>query len=237
MANTYFSFKQFTVNQDRTAMKVGTDGVLLGLLSTVPCSDAQVLDIGTGTGLVSLLLAQRFPDAVFDAIDIDSEAVKQAQENFAQSPFAPRLTAFEADINSFISSKKYNLIVSNPPFFVDATHCPDIRRTTARHNIAFSFEKMIANSRKMLADNGLLSLIIPTDFQDSLIAMCQAESLFLASKTVIFPNRVKPSKRTVLTFSLYKVVNVEMSSLTLEESPRVKTQEFSELVKDFYLDR
>ncbi len=218
-------------------MKVGTDGVLLGLLASVPIEQARVLDIGTGTGLVSLLLAQRFPQAVFDAFDIDEDAVAQARENFAASPFASRLRAFVADSSVYQSAYKYDLVVINPPFFVDATHCPDHRRTLARHNVAFSFPRTISNVANMLTPSGLFTVIIPADLLPKFSSLCLSEHLHLSRLTQIFPNRRKPVRRVVATFSFARVDNPVVSQLVLEESPRVNTQEFSQLTHDFYLDK
>ena len=132
MRNPFFSFKQFTVRHDRCAMKVGTDGVLLGAWADVRHS-RSILDVGTGTGLIALMLAQRCPQAQIVGIDIDEAAVGQALENMSASPWAERLSAQCQDVRSLCQEGCYDTIVSNPPYFVDSLKCPDEQRTTARH--------------------------------------------------------------------------------------------------------
>ena len=131
MANDYFQFKQFTVYQQRCAMKVGTDGTLLGAWAQVPTESARILDIGTGTGLIALMLAQRFPQASVLGIDIDQDAVCQAKENVENSPFASRIKIEHANVMDYNNEEGFDAIVSNPPYFVDALTCPDQQRTIA----------------------------------------------------------------------------------------------------------
>ena len=135
MSNPYFQFKQFTVWHDKCAMKVGTDGVLLGAWTSVE-SAHRILDIGTGTGLVALMLVQRsLPDANIVALEIDEAAVGQARENIIRSPWKERVEVVQADFRKYRSSDKFDVIVSNPPYFVDSLECPDRQRTAARHRL------------------------------------------------------------------------------------------------------
>ena len=138
MSNDYFQFRQFRIRQQRCAMKVGTDGTLLGAWAQMLMARGRILDIGTGTGLIALMMAQRFPDASVVGIDIDSEAVAQAQENVEESPFAQRITIRQADVLQFDDEGKFDAIVCNPPYFVNALTCPDQQRTTARKAIHMS---------------------------------------------------------------------------------------------------
>ena len=236
MPNNYFSFKQFTVHQDRTAMKVGTDGVLLGVLSDVSATPRRILDIGTGTGLVALMLAQRCDATAIDAVDIDADAAAQASDNFADSRFASRLHAFRADINDYAPTDKYDLIVSNPPYFVDSLKNPDNRRTIARHNVSLTYESLAANVDRLLSDEGRCSIIIPFDMAATVERAFADRHLYINIRTNIKPNEYKPVKRTVITFSRTKQ-DYEATQLMLETSQNVKSDEFAYLVKDFYLDK
>ena len=135
MRGDSFTFKQFVVRQDRCAMKVGTDGMLLGAWAEMDKPDGRVLDIGTGTGLMALMMAQRYPEARVTAVDIDEMAVSQAVENVKASPFADRIEVLQADVNAFETEKKFDSIVCNPPFFNNVLICPDSQRTQARYTL------------------------------------------------------------------------------------------------------
>ena len=161
MANGYFQFKQFTVRQQHCAMKVGTDGTLLGAWAKASAGPCRVLDVGTGTGLIALMMAQRYPEALAVAIDIDEKAVFQAQENVTASPFADRIQVLEADVQTFADSEKFDSIVCNPPFFEDSLVCPDPQRTEARHTVRW----VIVSSWNLLSDYSKT----PDDFQSSFL--------------------------------------------------------------------
>ena len=161
-----FTFKSFTIHQDRCAMKVGTDGVLLGAWAQ---GGSRILDIGTGTGIIAMMMAQRFPDADITAIDIDAEACKQAAENVRESVFKGRIIVKEEALQSYCRNHLeqqhplYDSIVSNPPFFVNSLRNPDARRTTARHTDSLSFAELFRSVSRLLSDDGMFSAIIPTD--------------------------------------------------------------------------
>ena len=142
MSNPYFQFKQFTVWHDKCAMKVGTDGVLLGAWASVQNAH-KILDVGTGTGLVALMLAQRsLPDADIIALEIDGAAAGQARENVTRSPWKERVEVVQTDFRDYQSSDKFDVIVSNPPYFVDSLECPDQQRNAARHNGSLTYEEL-----------------------------------------------------------------------------------------------
>lgn len=163
MANDYFQFKQFTIHQKHCAMKVGTDGTLLGAWAQVPSASARILDIGTGTGLIALMMAQRFPKASVLGIDIDPDAVMQAKDNVAASSFASRITICHKNILDFKDSVGFDAIVSNPPFFVDALTCPDHQRTMARHTLSLTYEGLMKSAFRLLKPDGFFSLVIPSE--------------------------------------------------------------------------
>ncbi|MFM2293328.1 MAG: hypothetical protein RIS29_3141, partial [Bacteroidota bacterium] len=152
MANPFFRFKQFTVFHDRCAMKVGIDGVLLGCWTNV-ADTSMVLDIGTGTGLIALMIAQR-TDAHIDAIDIDEGAFEQAMINVQASPWSSRLNVVLSSLQDFVSDKKYDLIVSNPPYFINSLKNPDEQRTTARHTDSLTHEELIDQCIPKLTEGG-----------------------------------------------------------------------------------
>ena len=168
-----FSFKRFTIRQERCAMKVGTDGVLLGAWAAFGMEAARVrsvLDIGTGTGLITLMMSQRFPDAKVTAIDIDKDAAEQAKENIQASPFSHNINVLHKFLQEYIhdnneneESVKFDVVVCNPPFYDNSLTCPDPRRTTARHNSSLPFATLIKGAMSLMADDGVLAIVIPTE--------------------------------------------------------------------------
>ena len=248
--NLGFQFKQFFVRHDRCAMKVGTDGVLLGCWSgydaaaagspTIPhrYHYARCLDIGTGSGLIALMLAQRFPDALIDAIDIDKAAVEQAAENFAASPWSDRLHAYCAKLQEWQSHSVpslervkssarsdarwssveqpregfYSLIVSNPPYFQNSLKNPDKGRQTARHTDTLSFSELIHHSTRLLSENGILALILPAEAESEVCELAQAEGLSLTRITRVYSKESKPARRVLLAFGKSKSRNTDIST-------------------------
>ena len=143
MGKNSFQFKQFTINQDRCAMKVGTDGTLLGAWANAPKGPCRILDIGTGTGLVALMMAQRYPESQVVGIDIDRDAIIQAQENVDASPFSERITIINEDATKIDDKEVFDAIVCNPPYFVDSLTCPESQRTLARHTVTLTYEQLM----------------------------------------------------------------------------------------------
>ena len=178
MSIPYFQFKQFTVWHDKCAMKVGTDGVLLGAWTSVE-SAHRILDIGTGTGLVALMLAQRsLPDANIVALEIDEAAVGQARENVIRSPWKERVEVVQADFRKYRSSDKFDVIVSNPPYFVDSLECPDRQRTAARHNNSLSYEDLLEGVSGLLTENGFFTVVIPADVAERVKKIASIKKLY-----------------------------------------------------------
>lgn len=165
MMGSVFRFKQFEVDQGQCAMKINTDGVLLGAMAHAAHA-VRILDIGTGTGVIALMLAQAHPDAHVDAVEIDPVAAAQAKRNFAHSPFTDRLQVLEGSFADFRSQQPYDLIVSNPPFYTDSLHNPDERRRLARHTDDHFFEQLFAYVADMLTDDGVFHFIVPTGLAD-----------------------------------------------------------------------
>lgn len=236
MSNPFFQFKQFTIRHDKCAMKVGTDGVLLGAWAGIESCN-RILDIGTGTGLIAMMLAQR-SKAVIDAIDIDAEARLQAQENAESSPFAERIKIRHSALSDFAQTDTglYDLIVSNPPYFVDSLKCPDQKRNTARHTDTLTLEDLLQDSRKLLAPQGRIALILPYDLKERLADCIRTQNLFLSKETSVIPVPGAEPKRLLAELTAEPPVFPTFSSqLTIEIARHQYTDEYVSLTKDFYL--
>lgn len=192
-----FRFKQFTVRQYRCPMKVGTDGVLLGAWAAVRPQDRRMLDIGTGTGLIALMLAQRAPEAHVTGVDIDD--VGQARENAAASPWSGRVAFAQCPVQEFETPEPFDLIVSNPPFFVDSLTCPDGGRTAARHAVHLPFGDLRDAVLRLLAPGGRFAVILPTAEAERFLAVC-AGRLALVRRTDVRTTPRRPAKRALMEF-------------------------------------
>lgn len=230
-----FQFKQFTVHQDKTAMKVGTDGVLLG--AWVPNENPDsILDIGTGTGLIALMLAQRFDAGQVDALEIDEEAYEQAVDNFENSDWADRLFCYHASLAEFAAEmdETYDLIVSNPPFYTEDCSSGDEKRDLARRNESLPFEDLIDYSVQLMNETGKLALIIPYKEENRLLKLAADYGLFPQKITRVKGTPHAEIKRSLLLFS-FEESTPQIDELTIEIARHQYTPEFTELVKDFYL--
>jgi tRNA1Val (adenine37-N6)-methyltransferase len=231
-----FKFKQFTIDQDKTAMKVGTDGVLLGAWTSLKNKPFSILDIGTGTGLIALQLAQRSDAELIDAIEIQDEAFEQAVGNFEQSDWNDRLFCYHCALDEFIDEieDKYDLIVANPPFYTDDYQSDNDARNTSRFTSSLPFDELINSVSKLLTEHGLFSVIIP--FKE------EAHFIALAEKNNLFPNRIcrvkghvnSDTKRSLIDFTFHKK-NSNISELIIEIERHQYTKAYIDLVKEFYL--
>ncbi|MGV0829498.1 tRNA1(Val) (adenine(37)-N6)-methyltransferase [Empedobacter brevis] len=228
-----FRFKQFEIFQDKTAMKVGTDGVLLGAWSNLETGD-NILDIGAGTGLISLMLAQRFPNSRVDAIEIDYDAFLQAKENFEHSIFSERLKIKNTSLQVYSSDKKYDLIVSNPPFFTVNNSVDFDARKQARQQETLTFTELIEKSAKLLHKEGVASFIIPYDQMDVFCEKTAQNDLKLSRIVYVKGNSSSPIKRVLLEFSFQERI-VRKEELVIERERHQYTNEYISLTKDFYL--
>jgi len=228
-----FRFKQFEIFQDKTAMKVGTDGVLLGAWSNLETGD-NILDIGAGTGLISLMLAQRFPNSRVDAIEIDYDAFLQAKENFEHSTFSERLKIKNTSLQVYSSDKKYDLIVSNPPFFTVNNSVDFDARKQARQQETLTFAELIEKSAKLLHKEGVASFIIPYDQMDVFCEKTAQNDLKLSRIVYVKGNSSSPIKRVLLEFSFQERI-VRKEELVIERERHQYTNEYISLTKDFYL--
>lgn len=229
-----FQFKQFTIHQDRTAMKVGTDGVLLGAWAE-PGNARSILDIGTGTGLLALMAAQRNPEAAIDAIEIEPEAAGQARENTAQSPWAERIRVYHVSLFDFFPQRTYDCILCNPPFFNRSTKTPDASRTLARHSDSLPHGALLEAVARLLSENGSFYIVLPTDEAIAFIDLSGTYRLYLSHLTRVLPNPGKPAKRYLMKFSR-ACVPVQTDELIIELSRHEYTPEYIRLTRDFYLN-
>ena len=225
-----FRFKKISVNQSEKVFRVGTDAVLLGVLSSVE-NRKNILEIGTGSGVVSLMLSQRNPDAEILALDINEEAAKLAAENFKNSVFHQRLKAIHQDFKNFETEKKYDFIISNPPYFEKNNSAKDV---LARQQTELSFENLIKKSAEILSKSGLFSVIIPYENGDYFEKKCFDNKLFLYQKITIFGIKNSVPKRLILEFG-FEEKDCKESELIIEDSPRKFSQEYLELTKDFHV--
>lgn len=214
-------------------MKVGTDGVLLGAWTDVQHS-RRILDIGTGTGLIALMLAQRCEKAQVTAIDIDTDAVSQAQENIADSPWKDRVEARLQDVCSYSTENRFDTIVSNPPYFVDSLECPDNQRTLARHANTLDAERLLGKVAELLLDDGLFSLILPADQADHIIRMAADNGLYLSHYTTVITRPGLPPKRVLMEFRKTEG-SCKTDELIIELNRHVYSEGYIALTKDFYL--
>lgn len=236
MSNSFFRFKQFTIHHDRCAMKVGTDGVLLGAWTDVGHSK-NILDVGTGTGLIALMLAQRNPAAAIWAIDIDPGAVAQAKGNVANSSFADRMTVEQCDFRHCASQRpdRFDLIVSNPPWFENSLLPPDAGRTRARHSVSLTLEELLHTAAACLKQHGTLALILPFDKREELKVLSAKHGFFLKRETVVYPLPDSIPKRLLTEWIRLPMENPLRSRLIIEHARHHYSEAFVDLVREFYL--
>jgi tRNA1Val (adenine37-N6)-methyltransferase len=237
MGQPFFKFKQFTVFHDKCAMKVGTDGVLLGAWTDIGQAK-RILDVGTGTGLIALMLAQRNNNCEIVGIDIDENAAEQATSNFEASPFCGRLTALCRQLQDFDTDEKFDLIVSNPPYFVNSLKCPDGKRSNARHTDSLPLDTLLTESKRLLSNNGRLALILPYEQEKILRSTAETIGFFLKRSVAVLPTPSSSPKRILAEFSASPIANeddLEEWNIVIELSRHVYSQEYIELTKDFYL--
>jgi tRNA1Val (adenine37-N6)-methyltransferase len=232
-----FSFKQFSVEQDRCAMKIGTDGVLLGAWTPIENNPQSILDIGTGTGIIALMLAQRSSAEQIDALEIDEDAYEQATDNFENSPWNDRLFCFHAGLDEFIEEPEdeYDLIVSNPPFYSEDYKTNNEQRDLARFQEAMPFEDLIEAAALLLSKNGIFSVIIPFKEESTFLVLAVAQELYPLKITRVKGTPTSETKRSLLAFSRNAISDFPIDELIIETTRHSYTPEYIALTKDFYL--
>jgi tRNA1Val (adenine37-N6)-methyltransferase len=232
-----FSFKQFSIQQDKTAMKVGTDGVLLGAWTPIENNPQAILDIGTGTGLIALMLAQRSSALQIDALEIDENAYEQAVDNFENSLWGDRLFCFHAGLDEFVEEPEdeYDIIVSNPPFYSEDYKTENEQRDLARFQDAMPFEDLVEAADLLLSENGIFAVIIPYKEEERFIDLCAEAELFPIKVTRVKGSHTTPIVRSLLAFKRYELSVLEADELIIEINRHEYTDDYITLTQDFYL--
>lgn len=232
-----FNFKQFSVQQDKCAMKIGTDGVLLGAWCPIDNNPFSVLDIGAGTGILALMLAQRSNAEQIDSLEIDEEAYEQCVENFENSPWSDRLFCFHAGLDEFVDEPEdeYDIIISNPPFYSEDYKTDDSQRDLARFQDALPFEDLIEAADLLLSENGIFAVIIPYKEEERFIDLCAEVELFPVKVTRVKGSHTTPIVRSLLAFKRYELSVLTADELVIEISRHEYTDDYINLTKDFYL--
>jgi tRNA1Val (adenine37-N6)-methyltransferase len=230
-----FQCKKFYVAHDQCAMKVGTDGLLLGAFAPLPPTGSAMLDIGAGSGLISLMLAQRTAGAnPIDAVELDGAAAKQARHNVASSPWPDAIQLIKGDILTYQTDKRYRLIVSNPPFFQQALPSSDIKRRQARHNDSLPFAGLLQKAAHLLHEEGLFALVLPLDSANALCTLALHNGWFLSHYCAVQSTAAKPVQRVLLGLCRQTVVT-EHRSLIIQQADGSYSAAYKALLKDFYL--
>lgn len=235
MPHSSFQFKQFTVWHDRCAMKVGTDGVLLGAWVDVQ-NVHTVLDIGTGSGLVALMLAQRCAkDTRIIGVEIDPEAAAQAKENVERSPWPQQIDIVQADFRHHTFDSSFDLIVSNPPYFHEALACPNAQRRLARHTDTLTYDELLVGATALLSPRGRLCLILPSEASALVEQKAQTQGLHTLHRTHILTKPGEAPKRTILSFSL-EFAPTQESILPIRNTQNEHSSLYIDLTKSYYLN-
>jgi tRNA1Val (adenine37-N6)-methyltransferase len=233
-----FKFKQFEVKQEKSAMKIGTDAVILGGYTKTTTDTFSILDIGTGTGVIALMLAQKSNAEIVDAIEIEEGAYEECVENFENSAWGDRLFCYHASIQEFASEieDKYDLIVSNPPFFEEDYKTPVENRNTARFTDALPYEHLIICVAELLEPKGTFNVIIPFEKKEKFVELAKKQNLYLRETLDIKGNINSPLKRSILSFQFNEIDSSPTKNrLVIEIDRHVYTEDYIALTKDFYL--
>lgn len=231
-----FTFKQFHINHSRCAMKVGTDGTLIGAWAALPDSCRHILDIGTGSGLIAIMAAQRHTEATVAAIDIDEDCIAQTKENVEACPWSDRIEVFHSSLQEFQPVHKFDAIISNPPYFVDSLLSPDDKRTTARHTATLSFEELVEGVMRLLAAEGTFSLILPPAECDRFLSAARCR-LFVTRRCEVWSTPTSGVKRIMTELKATPPEEIPPTEKIIIEEHGVMGygEKYKALTKDFYL--
>lgn len=231
-----FKFKQFSITQEKSAMKISTDSVILGAWINSIKSPKTVLDIGSGTGLLSLMVAQHFPNSIITAIEIEQDAFEETVYNFAQAKWHKNLNAIHTSLQNFNPKTSFDFIITNPPYFVNSLHNQSNKKTTARHTSALSFQDIIHFVKKHLDKQGNLALILPINEFKQFQQLAEKQHLFLINELLLKPNHKKPINRVCGLFSFQKTPKTS-TTLQVRNELNLYTSKHKELTQAFYLDK
>jgi tRNA1Val (adenine37-N6)-methyltransferase len=240
MANSFFQFKQFRIDQDRSAMKVTTDSCLFGAwvaeqLQRDPSTPKQILDIGAGTGLLSLMIAQKFPAVDIAAIEIDQPAAEQASENILRCPWAAMVRVFNTNIKKIEGVRWFDCIVSNPPFYEQDLTSPDDQKNQAHHDATLPFRELIVQIDRLLSDNGKFYLLLPAKGIEARIDALQSHGLFIQSRSSVHHDSEHPMMRTLLEGKRSRTEQITTEQINIHEKNGDYSERFRGLLKDYYL--
>jgi tRNA1Val (adenine37-N6)-methyltransferase len=230
-----FKFKQFSIDQSGCAMKINTDGVLLGAMAAAE-DPKSILDIGTGTGVIALMLAQRY-NAQIDAVEIDEAAAQTAGRNFNASPFSERLAVYAMGFESYFErfpERKYDLVVSNPPFYIDSLKSPGAKKTLAKHTNADFFEKLVQDVANHLTPEGKCWLILPGNIADIVIGFGETFNIFPQKTTRVQSYESSQPHRVILSLG-FNQVSPEMGNFIMYEAPGIYSKEYKQLLIPYFL--
>lgn len=228
-----FRFRRFSLTDSRSALKIGTDGVLLGAWADASGS-STLLDVGTGCGLIALMMAQRFPESRIDAIETDGASLEDAEENIAGSPFPDRIKAFRGDFRIYDFPSKYDFVVSNPPFFTEDTLSPEHARAGARNACSLPPEALAGKIRQVLSEQGKAAVIYPYASAETVIAVFRENGLSLSRRTDVKGAPHRPFKRSLLAFSLTPASDIRTDELCLCEADGQRSTQYVELTREFH---
>lgn len=232
----YFRFKQFSISDEKSAMKVGTDAVLLGAWADVSTTN-NILDVGTGSGIIATMLAQR-SIAKIDAIDIDKGSIDDAQNNFHDCTWKNRLTAIHSSLLEYAknTSKKYSLIVSNPPFFSNSMKSPMYSRSLSKHDEKLTHEELLTGVKKLINSNGRFNVILPFSQNTNFKKIALVENLYCSKQLIIYPKHSKAANRIIMEFSRERQKNLSETKFTIRNTDNSFTKEYIGLTRDFYIN-
>ncbi len=235
MSNHYFQFKQFTIHQDKCAMKVSTDACIQGAWAPIADDVVDVLDIGTGTGLLSLMLAQRNESIQIDAIELDADAAQQASENIKASPWADRINIIQGDVTQYAFTKQYDMIICNPPFFNNSLLGDDAQRNNVRHTISLSYDALLAVLQNVLKPTGYAAILLPTAEHDVWAQLLNKNGWGITQLLQVYPKEIGGYNRVISLCSSQPTTETNVDRLQIYKQGGGYTDVFTQLLQPFYL--